>query len=284
MRGLQLPVSLVMTRVGPIAYTSMGAGPLLLLLHANTHDRHDFDQISTALSRSRTVVAVDFPGHGDSPIPLLPVSAVAFAEAVEELIEHLGVERCSLIGNSVGGYAAARFAIRHPRRCAALVLVQTGGFLAPTLRVRLACSLLGRPAVYRRIARRFTTRYMHPTSTADAQTIERVVRFASSDAGSRLAAGLWRSFIDPEHDLRNTARTISAPTLIVWGSRDPIRPLSEGQDILRYIPHATFHAMQTGHVPFVSDPQGFASLVEPFLDQALARRQDQTHRDQQHAT
>src|SRR4051794_32376514 len=134
--------TIVRTRGGSAAVRQRGDGPALVLLHATTHDSRDYDAIVGALAHRFRVVAVDFPGHGASP-PAEDPGAPRFADVVEDVVDALELERVALIGNSVGGYAAARFAVRRPGRCTALVLVQTGGFNAPTLRVRLACSLFG---------------------------------------------------------------------------------------------------------------------------------------------
>ena len=73
-------VNSVHTRAGEVAYSDTGEGPVVVLLHATLHDRHDFDAILPSLCRDHRVIAVDWPGHGDSPAPSQPPSAPLFAD------------------------------------------------------------------------------------------------------------------------------------------------------------------------------------------------------------
>ena len=119
------------TRAGRVAYSELGSGPTVLLLHATLHDRHDFDPILEALARRYRTIAVDWPGHGDSdPVDAsIEPSAPLFADVLEDVVDGLGLSQFVLIGNSVGGFAAARLAINRPQSVAGLVLVNTGGFV-----------------------------------------------------------------------------------------------------------------------------------------------------------
>ena len=81
---------------------------------------------------------------------------------------------------------------------------------------------------------------------------------------------LWGSFSSPEHDLRAGAPSISAPTLLAWGRRDPVIPLRLGRRAAQAIPGAELVVFDAGHSPQVSDPEGFAAKLVPFADAALA--------------
>ena len=62
-------INMVETRVGQVAYSDAGEGPVVVLLHATLHDRRDFDAIVPNLLHDHRVIALDWPGHGDSPAP-----------------------------------------------------------------------------------------------------------------------------------------------------------------------------------------------------------------------
>src|SRR5258707_5782016 len=123
---------MVETRVGKVAYSDTGEGPVVVLLHATLHDRHDFDAIAPSLSRDHRVIAVDWPGHGESPAPVpnYQPTAASFADVLADVVAALNLQRVALIGNSVGGFAAARLAIADPQLVSRLVLVNSGGVIA----------------------------------------------------------------------------------------------------------------------------------------------------------
>jgi pimeloyl-ACP methyl ester carboxylesterase len=261
----------IQTRAGRVAYSELGSGPILLLLHATLHDSHDFDPIRQPLARHYRTIAVDWPGHGESDPPDVPAGAPLFADVLEDVVDGLGISRAVLIGNSVGGFAAARLALNRPALVAGLVLVNTGGFVPQNLLSRTACRMLGTPAVFRRLAPVFVRGYMKPKTDSDRTIAERACAVAKTQAGVSTGAALWRSFATPAHDLRGRAAELTCPTLIVWGKRDIAIPLSAGLATHDCIGGSRFEVLDTGHVVFSSDPDGFLATAEPFLESVSLR-------------
>jgi pimeloyl-ACP methyl ester carboxylesterase len=262
----------VNTRAGQTCYDEAGVGPTVLLLAAGGHDRRDWDAIRPALATSFRTVALDWPGHGDSPLPApgWASSAVGFAEVVEDVVDNLGLSPVAMMGNSVGGFAAGRLAIRRPNLVSALVLVDSGGFAANTVAAATFCSAMGRPGFLRRFYPRFAAQYMRADTPAARRVCAAAVATARRPGSTEVLSGLWRSFATPGHDLRADAGRISAPTLVVWGRRDPVIRARTGRRAAAMISGARFVALDTGHVPFVSRPAEFLAEVMPFLDQATA--------------
>jgi pimeloyl-ACP methyl ester carboxylesterase len=258
-------------RTGRVAYADTGKGRPIVLLHATLHDRHDFDPVADTLARHHRVIAVDWPNHGESD-HAEAITGPLLADVLEDIADGLHLENMVLIGNSVGGSAAARLAINRPRAVAGLVLVNTGGFVPNTVFTKMFCRLMGTPAITRRVLPRFVPVYMKARTPNDQRILSKAVATARTADGVATAASLWRSFATPEYDLRDRAGQLTAPTLVVWGAKDPTLSLR--------VAHATHHAikgselavLQTGHVVFSSDPEGFLNVVEPFL-----RRIDASH-------
>lgn len=257
-------VNTVQTRAGEVAYSDAGDGPAVVLLHATLHDRHDFDAIVPSLRRDHRVIAVDWPGHGDSPAPAQPPTAALFADALADLVAALDLPPAAFVGNSVGGFAAARLAITEPQRVSRLVLVNTGGFVTNPA-VRLYCRTLGTPAVMKRVLPRFARSYMKATSANDHAVQERLLARAHTREGVVLTAALWRSFASPDYDLRPHAGRITAPCLVVWGSNDTAAPMLVGRATAAAISGSRLETLPTGHVVFSSDPDGFLAIATPFL-------------------
>jgi pimeloyl-ACP methyl ester carboxylesterase len=259
----------VETRVGKVAYDQRGEGPPLILLASGAHTREDFDELRARLPGVRTI-APDWPGHGASPAPSRQLTAMACADAAEDLVAALAPGGAVVLGNSVGGFSAARLAIRRPELVRGLVLVDSGGFLPRTPPLRGFCRAMSSPRFLRTIYPTFGRRYMRAQTDADRAALARAVATARAEPGTSAVTGLWRSFASPEHDLRAEVGSIAAPTLIVWGRRDPVIPLKVGRRLEKEIPGARLVVLDSGHVPQTSDPDGFAAELVPFMDSVLA--------------
>ncbi len=257
------------TPLATISYDSRGDGPPLVLLPSGGHDRRDYDELRDLLGERFHTIALDWPAHGASPPAAAPVTAMLLADLAELAVERLAPEGAVVLGNSVGGFAAARLAIRRPELVRGLVIVDGGGFAARTPALRAFCALMSRPRFLRAIYPAFSARYMRVRGDADRLARERAIATTRSQPGLSAVASLWGSFASPEHDLRACAAGISAPTLVVWGRRDPVIPLRLGRRLAKSIPGARLAVLDTGHVPYTSDPRGFAAELLPFL-QALA--------------
>ena len=198
-------------------------------------------------------------------------SAATFADAVEDVVDALDLAPVAVVGNSVGGFAAARLAIRQPQVVSALVLVDSGGFDGPTLRSRAFCAAMSRPWFLRAIYPWFAARYLHARDGAAVRIRDAAVAAARRPGTTEILNGLWRSFSGPEHDLRADAGGISAPTLLVWGVHDPVVPPRLGRRAAAIIPGARLIVLDAGHVPFADRPEAFLAAVLPFLEPTRRR-------------
>jgi pimeloyl-ACP methyl ester carboxylesterase len=260
----------IKTRTGMVAYEEKGSGIPVVLLHANPGDHRDFDGIVPALAKSYRTMAVDWPGYGESdfPLPASSATAMLMADVLEDFVEGTKLAPAAFIGNSIGGYAAARLAIRKPDRVRSLVLVSPGGFTAYTPMTRLFCRLKGNETITRLFAGLFAAFYIKRRNPLTDQILERTNAGRAVPERVAVDAAVWRSFLHPDHDLRRRVAQIKAPTLLVWGKRDPVLPQkADGRTAERSIPGARLSVLDTGHEPFAEDPEAFLSVVRPFLSQ-----------------
>lgn len=90
---------------GEVHYTEQGQGPALVLLHANPGDSRDFEAVVPALARHARVIALDWPGYGQSSLPDHPEARGAhfFDEVLHAFLAALALPQVTLIGNSLGG-------------------------------------------------------------------------------------------------------------------------------------------------------------------------------------
>lgn len=265
-----------------VAYRSEGPGdgPVVLLVHGMAGSSSMWKPSIPHFDPSVTYVAPDLPGHGRSAKPRGDYSLGAQASILRDLLVALGHDRVTVVGQSLGGGIALQFAYQYPERCERLVLVCAGGLgqeVMPLLRgltlpgVDLVLPLAFQPA-YRAVVEGFAGLIgrigFHPkpvtvetwrsyTSLIDAATREAFLHTLKSVVdlrGQRVSA-------------RDRLYLASAmPTLIVWGDRDPIIPVSHAHRTHEDIPGSRLEIFEgAGHYPHCEDPRRFASVLSDFL-------------------
>lgn len=260
----------VSTRVGDVSYSINGTGPPIILLHATLHTRHDFDSIIPQLSLHYQTIAVDWPWHGESCHPANQQPAAnLLADVLEDIVTALNLPPAIFIGNSVGGFSAARLAIVHPDKVKGLVLINNGGFVDITWSIRFFTRFLTVPLLNRWIYPSLVWRYMAPQNAEDKKIAIEVATIAKTVEGSKIAASMFASFLDPSHDLRSRASQIKVPTLLVWGKKDPIAPVAIFESTRKAIKGSRSVVLDTGHVVFASKPDEFLKVVEPFITETF---------------
>jgi pimeloyl-ACP methyl ester carboxylesterase len=258
---------------GDLHYLDSGRGVPLVLLHANPGDSRDFEVVIPALAKHYRVLALDWPGYGASAMPPTPADANAgfFYGVLSEFLAALVLPPVLIIGNSLGGNAAARLAIESPARVRGLVLVSPGGFTPHTFLTRAFCRLQGS-----RLAlspRAFAGIYLRQRTPTVRAMLERAATSQATEACLVVNRRVWRGFIEPAHDLRTRAALVSAPTLLVFGARDPvISARTDGRLAASLIPGSKLVVMPSGHAPFAEVPDAFLAEVQPFLERCAAER------------
>lgn len=107
-------------------YRWPGEGPLVLAVHGITSNHRSWGVVAAALAGQVTLVAPDQRGRGRSNELPGPYGIADLAEDLAAVLDHLGAESAVVAGHSMGGFVAASFAVRHPDRAKALVLVDGG--------------------------------------------------------------------------------------------------------------------------------------------------------------
>ena len=110
-----------------------GQGPVYVLLHGINSTGHDWDTVVTAMGFDRRCIALDELGYGNSPKPLdIDYTVDDHADAIDYTLTDIGIdEPFTLVGYSMGGPMAVRFAAKYPQRVKRLVLISAPFFLDP---------------------------------------------------------------------------------------------------------------------------------------------------------
>jgi pimeloyl-ACP methyl ester carboxylesterase len=252
-----------------LSYRIEGQGPTLILLSANPGESRDFDAVVQPLAQRFRVIRLDWPGYGSSPAPQPAAQAGAsyFLERFDAFMDALGIDRAHLMGNSVGGNVAARYALRKPQRVQSLVLISAGGFTAHNALTRAFCTLQGKVWFKRLLGASFTRYYLRRRTPWTRAMIERAGTGQARPEALEVNAAVWRSFIEPRHDLREVASQLHLPVLVVSGKHDPVIPAhSDGRNATRAIPGARQLVLDCGHAPFAELPEQFLEAVAGFWE------------------
>jgi hypothetical protein len=249
-----------------VAVHVAGTGPAVVLLHANGGSHHDFAAVADAISRYATVYSVDWPGHGESALSTTP-SACGFADLLPGLLDAIADGPYTLIGNSLGGFAAVRTAAQRPDLVARLVLVNPGGFTPRSPLTLGVCRLFGTPRFAPTVMRLLPHLYLRRRTVTTIAIRSALVEASHDPDRVRTFAHLWRSFTDRRHDARADATAVNSPTLLVWGTRDPVLPwITDGRRARRALPLAEAVTFGCGHQAFAEQPEEFLEALRRFID------------------
>jgi pimeloyl-ACP methyl ester carboxylesterase len=249
-----------------------GEGPVLVLLHGQAINLYAWEPAAKLLAADHRVISIDLPGHGlTGPDPQARYTLAQMAESIDALMEELGIARFALAGNSLGGGIALRYALAHPDKLDALVLVDAVGGPA-TSPGPLAFRLQG-AAIIGQLMQWFTPQWTVRLVLADtfgdprrltddevASTYELLLRSGDRAAGRQTLLGA----LDPGIAAR--IGEIKTPTLVLWGSRDTWISPDDAHWFGAHLAHASVSILDgLGHMPMLEDPVATTAAMETFL-------------------
>jgi len=256
-----------------LRYVRTGSGPTVVLVHGFGSSLYSWKDVIPGLAADHDVIALDLPGFGLSDRPP-DLRLDDLPDAVSGLLDLLQVRRAALVGNSMGGAAAALVAARSPERVAALVLIDAAGFnLGPGERpalVRLAMSPLGRLVSELPGKRLLVELALHQVfRDPSLVTRERVAEYLAGVRQPGAFAAL-RSLGDSLGEragiVREALPRVSAPTLVVWGRADAWIPLEQASRFTAAIAGSRLAIVEdAGHVPQEERPRELLRLLREFL-------------------
>ncbi|MFG1796971.1 4,5:9,10-diseco-3-hydroxy-5,9,17-trioxoandrosta-1(10),2-diene-4-oate hydrolase [Nocardia sp. NPDC049149] len=263
----------------------VGNGPTIVLLHGGgpgASSWSNFARNIPVLAEHFHVLAVDQPGYGRSDKPTEhPQYFVHSASALKDLLDHLEITtRVHLLGNSLGGGAAVRFALDYPDRAGKLVLMGPGGLSTnlfapdPTEGVKLLGKFSYEPT--RENLEAFLRIMVFDQSLITDELIDE--RFAAASTPESLAAtrAMGKSFAGADFEkgmLWRDAFTLRQPVLLIWGREDRVNPLDGALVATKVIPRAQLHVFGgCGHWAQLEKFHEFNRLAMDFLAGAKETR------------
>ena len=211
------------------------------------------------------VVTFDNRGAGASESLDQPTTMGDFAEDTLRLLDHVGLQRVTLVGISFGGRIAQQFVLRYPERVQALVLVGTAcGPASPGPSheaLRRAPDLDEQGWLEQVVPVLFGPRYVREQSKRLQVFARSRARNTPDPVGTRCQWEAYESFSACER-----LAEIRVPTLVLHGEDDALSPLTNAQRLASGIPGARLQVLRgVGHSPNVEDAEGFNAAIGRFL-------------------
>lgn len=273
-----------------------GEGPAVVLVHGFGGSIFSYRNVMPLLERNHRLIAVDLKGCGysdrDARTGLSHSDQVAMLKG---LLEKLGVERATLVGHSLGGAVAQRFAATHPKTVDALVLVASstgeerwgeylGRFVRPSFPLGpivsalvgltaaasygLQHSVTAQGAVGRFSHMRFVSRRLLGLWAYDTMTLTDDVRdgYLRPMRIRGTLASILRSVGDTEREGAIDRSRITMPVLLLYAADDRAVPLSAAHRLSELLPHARLVVIdRAAHLLLEERPEACAAVIEGFL-------------------
>jgi pimeloyl-ACP methyl ester carboxylesterase len=260
------PVQTADTKLGRVAYRTIGSGPPLVLIAGYSGTMEGWDRrLVDTLAEQHRVVLIDNAGIGETAaLPKLTVDAMA--NQTSALIAALGLKRADVLGWSMGSMIAQALAVLHPDQVHRLVLCASfpgDGTTVRPAQSAIAALKSGDPAkvmadLFPADQKNAENTYLAALSSwPPAPTVPADVLSAQSHA-----VDLWWAGTDPAG---KKTTGIAVATLVADGSQDPLDPIANSRALAKLIPHAQLVLYPDAAHAFLFQEPDFAARVAAFL-------------------
>ncbi|MFT7044615.1 MAG: pimeloyl-ACP methyl ester carboxylesterase [Cyclobacteriaceae bacterium] len=264
-------------------------GQPVVLIHGSNASLHTWEPWRDRLGGDYRIITLDLPGHGlTGRVPDDDYTAEGFVTVIDAVVSHVGVDYFVLGGNSMGGGATWRYALAHPDKVSAMILIDASG--PPQWRRRtvvdqeadqeadqdsgpIVFTLLGKP--WFRALARYVDPYLLAKQGAMASynnspvvnqaLIDRYYELSIRDGTRDATLKRFESYGHRSNETLDIG-VLTQPTLILWGAEDGLIPVSVADRFEAALPnsHKIIYA-DVGHIPMEEIPDRSADDVRTFL-------------------
>ncbi|CAN5117758.1 alpha/beta fold hydrolase [soil metagenome] len=265
---------------------TVGERPTIIFIHGLSGCWQNWLEQIPVFARDHRVIAVDLPGFGQSEMPAQDISISTYADAIDALMQKLGIDSAQIVGNSMGGFIGAELAIQHSARVERLVLVAAAGLSIESIRTERTQGLRhrGENIVFfslgniagrsHQVALRPRLRAAllllvaaHPAKLPGPLAAQQVLGTGKPGFSDALDAMC-------RYPLRDRLEKIGCPTLIIWGDKDRLVPLKDASIFEQLIDGSRkIIYKDTGHISMMERPARFNEDVRAFFAEAPDEQQ-----------
>ena len=247
----------------------------LVLIHGTGASLHTWEGWSNILKNEKRIVTLDLPAYGlTGPNSEGDYSLDLYVKVVDSLLIKLGIEKCILGGNSLGGAVSWKYALKYPNKVCHLILVDAGGYKIKSESIPLAFKMAQWPIINAAFLY-ITPRFVIEESLKNVYYDERKVTEELIDRYFELSLreGNRKAFINRmtknkigTEDISDEIKTIKIPTLVLWGENDKLITTESAYKFHADLPNDTLVILpKLGHTPMEEDPIATSKVVKDFL-------------------
>lgn len=237
---------------------------ILVLVHGLGASAERWNNVIPNLAKYYHVIVPDLIGFGYSDKPIVDYTTDFFSTFLGKFFDALEIKRPNVIGSSLGGQITALFASTNPNIIKKLILVSPSGVMkqsTPALDAYIMAALYPNEQSAKNAFEMMESSGNEVDDEIIHGFIERMQLPNAKLAFMSTVLGLKNS-----ETITTKLHTIHSPTLIIWGSKDPVIPIQYAESFVSSIKDCKFYRMDDcGHTPYVQDPNTFSSIVLEFL-------------------
>ena len=237
----------------------------LVLIHGLGASSERWEKVIPLFAKYFRVIIPDLIGFGYSDKPLADYTLDFFSSFLEKFFAAANIQHPILIGSSLGGQIAVEYTAEHSQNVEKLILVSPSGVMkksTPALDAYIMAALYPNEQNTKNAFELMESSGKHIDEKIINGFIERMKLPNAKLAFMSTLLGLKNAKV-----ITTKLQSMIIPTLIIWGSNDPVIPIQHADEFVASIKDCRFLRMDNcGHTPYVQDPNSFASLVLKFLN------------------
>lgn len=266
-----LPEGIIHGNADGTAYSVVGAGVPVILIHGLGMHRGMWMWQLPDLAEKFTVITYDLLGHGDSKKPPEKCTLSDFSDQLSNLCGFLELGRTAIAGFSLGGMIARSFSLAHPERVTALAILHSAHGRTPEeraaimVRVNQAAKTGPSATIDAALERWFTDKFRN----ANPDVME-LVRAAILKNDPDVYPSIYRVLAKGDEELATSIKGINCPTLVMTGEEDYGNSADMSHRMADIIPNAECVILPgLRHMALAEDPKAFNAPLIKFLESAI---------------
>lgn len=243
-------------------YIEEGEGHPIVLLHGLMGGLSNFDQVLNYFSkRGYRIIIPELPLYTST---ILTNKLGVFAKFLNHFLNDLGIEKATLIGNSLGGHITLITALKYPEKVHSLVLTGSSGLYEKSFGESFP-----KISDYEYVKNGCESIFYDP-SIATKDVVDGVYSTLNDRAKALKIIYIARAAM--RHNMANDLKNIKQPSLVLWGKQDPVTPPEVAEEFHQKLPNSDLIWIdKCGHAPMMEHPDLFIQHLEKWLEKTTKK-------------